>query len=412
MRGHVQELDKIVRVLCHRVTRIAQAEKESAVHIATVEEAENLTRTLADANRPSAIAVTGIALSEEVNGTPVTAYYFEEAVMARIHKDLYGIGSWRDNTRRTIPAWETEWCGAVPYGIRNPGSRLDGLMSAEHEKIMCVQLVKGTGFDLLDHLDLDALRTDMLDPTKFDGEKIGEGSEADIFLYTIAGRQLVVKLYSPEKQHRMNEFARMFRSSFPIPKFIERIGMARRIIEEFRDWPQRQYVLSTLTEYAVSPKYIIMELGPRVTLRDLLVAAGLITAPAKDTAPSPDVAKELLDRFSASVANLQPVAFEIRQMQDLARIAVYGKHGLFRTCQLAPDFEPQNFLVRGLDPATGTFDLVLIDQGQKATNSACDPVFGPEELMHLRQAYERLMEEPRYRKYLEAHHIGYPDWPK
>lgn len=378
------------------------------MQLATIEEAEELTRAHADANRRSpAAGITGAAFSEEVNGVPVTTYYFDEAVMGRIRNDLYDIGPPQEHARRTVYAWEYAWdADDAPFEARYPTSHLHELTSAEHDRVMSVALVKGTGFELLDHLDLEALRTDVLAPSNFGGEHIGDGSEADVYLCTIGGRPLVVKLYSAETQRRMNEIARMFRTRFPVPEFMKRIGMSRRIIEEFRDWPKRWYTLSALTEYAASPKYVIMDPGPRVTLENLFVAAGL--SPTREDGPSDEEKAALLDRFSVSVEDLRRVSFEIRQLAGLAEICVYNHHGLFKHCRLAPDLAVQNLLVRGFDPAAKRFDLVLIDQGQPAMNPYYDQNFGYMEPDGLQNAYRSLMGKPKYRAYLEAHQIGYP----
>jgi len=322
-----------------------------------------------------------IGVAEELHGTPVINFFFDQAVPAYLDR-ICNPGVYSPLLRKAI--WKS------------------------HQHALQVVVTEAGRQKLLNILEWDQIRKDIFYPEKFDGVKIGEGSEGDVYRYTIGDKHLIVKLFSAEKQANIDKFSDRSRIAYPKPDFTERVGFTKQVVKQIQTWPRRNFRLSCLEEYAASQDFIITEMGPAVTVEALIICAGLSHKPAHNT--------QKTDSFrlakGITYQSIRSLKDELEKLDDFCRLIKFlgiGYIGESSNSSLECDLYAGNLLVRDFDPQENKFELVLIDQGQPATMHSDSYFHELEMLSQSQRSYDRLIKIPRFRYYLEKNNITRPE---
>lgn len=330
---------------------------------------------------PEGTGIHAIAVMDERHGRPVTRVYFEEAVAAVVDAVIEetSYGRFRGSPDR--------------YAEEHRGRTLHVVLTEEGRKRF---------FDP-DHLEL--LR-DMLDPAGYSRGRLGGGSEGEVHLRLIDGREYAVKVFSAEMQERINEFTRRIGLFFPAPDFTERVGFTDSVLDAVRGFPLTRCSLTTLTEYAAGPSFVLMDPGPGLDLEDLFAFMG-ITETRQET--DTEAAKAFLDTHAVTKDDLSVLHEELKALDDYCDLIRHFGYARFGSSRLKHDFTGKNLLVEGFDPTDRRLRLVLIDQGQVPPLSDRNPINPEAERRWVAQReFDRLQASPLYRAFLERQGMSRP----
>lgn len=304
---------------------------------------------------------------------------------------------------------------------------------------------------LLPALGFRGLLKDVHDPSKFNGRQIGQGSEGKVYVYIINGKEYAVKIFDPEEQEKVNQFARLFRSSFAKPNFLEFFQRTPEFTQSLRQIPLKYLNLSPLKEYVASEEYVIMELGPSITLADL--EAALIYKPLssiddlmsllaqmsgksieevrKENSEnwSKKYLQEQLDRYNSikipehvnqfiaekgvTKESLQLAIKELGDLKNIIYLLAQNKISPFNSRSVSCDVNSDNFLVRDFDQETRRFSVNSIDLAQQPTSQdaywdfyiGVESTRGPRERKIYDRIYDECMSQQPYRDFLTSNRV-------
>ncbi len=245
-------------------------------------------------------------------------------------------------------------------------------------------------------------------PELFDGIKIGEGLESEVYKYVVSGQDVAVKICTDKKKADIKDLGNNHFLSIPEPNFTRRFGYAPALVNLAEVFPKQCFNLRAAKELLAMQSLMAVEYVPGINVYQLGIVAGLENFDFNN-ADDFESGQYFMHSNQISPDEVKRLYNELENLRKFIEIIQYLESDKLSGGWV--DFYKANFIIESFDPMSRKFGLVVIDQGVEPhindlANQNEDP--GLSEFWNVQHNFDVLESDPLISSALKARGLYKP----